>query len=254
MHRRRTLILAILGLVLLALALGLQSVSALSGVPDNTAVASSVVSLSSIKDNTMYEESNLLSNGSGDYFFAGSIIEDGDRRRALVKFDIAGSIPSSAIILSATLRLHVSKHPDSPLAPSPVPFSLHRVLADWGEGTSDALEPGGSGATATEGDATWLYSHYSLTPTQRITWTTPGGDFVPDASASTLVGLQDNYYEWGVSADLTADVGIGSTSQMITTVGCWWVTSPKIKQPDASTPGRTMIYPNDQFYSSTTWR
>src|SRR5262249_4622946 len=84
-------------------------------------------------------------------------------------------------------------------------IELHRALMDWGEGTSDASRAGcgmggeGCGIQATTNDVTWFYRFFSA---QR--WTTPGGDFVATASASTSVGGVGSY-QWrgpGVVADV----------------------------------------------------
>src|SRR5262249_13961615 len=63
--------------------------------------------------------------------------------------------------------------------------TLHRCLADWGEGTSAAS---GTGAPSTPGDATWIHRFFPS-----IFWTNPGGDFSATASASTTVGLEGDY-------------------------------------------------------------
>jgi hypothetical protein len=144
----------------------------------------------------------LYSNGKGEYLFAGAT-QDGELRRGLLKFDIAGNVPVTALIMSATLQVHVSKHPP---VHNPETFSLHRVTAEWGEGTSDAGTPGGFGTTATEGDATWTFSYFSPTPTDRLTWTIPGGDFLPSVSASTVVDTEDQYYTWGPAPGLITDL------------------------------------------------
>src|SRR5207302_1160489 len=78
-------------------------------------------------------------------------------------------------------------------------IALHRALLNWGEGTSNAGTNGGKGAPATTNDVTWFYTFFS---TQ--SWTTPGGDFVATASASTSVNGVGSY-QW-TGAGLTADV------------------------------------------------
>ncbi len=74
---------------------------------------------------------------------------------------------------------------------------------NWGEGTSNAALAGrggeGIGIQATTGDVSWFYTFF---PTQK--WTTPGGDFVAIASASTSVNGVGSY-PW-TGAGLTADV------------------------------------------------
>jgi hypothetical protein len=75
-------------------------------------------------------------------------------------------------------------------------LSLHRLLSDWGEGTSNAGPGGtagsGNGAAATTGDATWRYRFFN---TQDWASFNPavtgsgGGDFVSGASATATVGI-----------------------------------------------------------------
>jgi hypothetical protein len=63
---------------------------------------------------------------------------------------------------------------------------LHRVAADWGEGTS--FQNGGMGAAAMLNDATWLYRFYdSAAPATSPTWTTPGGDYTAAVSATAVI-------------------------------------------------------------------
>lgn len=146
------------------------------------------------KDNTLYESGNgSLSNGAGDYFFVGKT-NSGQIRRGLVAFDLTGKLPVSATIVSATLQLHMSKTSGGQHA-----VSLHRVLADWGQGSSNAASNEGGGVTATSGDATWLHTLFNTT-----LWQTPGGDFVPTTTATVAVADVD-FYRWS-SPGLLADV------------------------------------------------
>jgi hypothetical protein len=64
----------------------------------------------------------------------------------------------------------------------PRAISLHRLLADWGEGLSDAEGNEGGGAPAMTGDATWTFRFYATE-----SWSMAGGDFEPAASASRVV-------------------------------------------------------------------
>jgi hypothetical protein len=155
--------------------------------------AAATVTLTPTKDNTLYEiEDGSISNGKGQHFFTGMTIEP-LRKRGLMAFDLS-SIPAGSSIVSATLRLNMSK-----TIALPEPTSLHHVLADWGEAGSDAPGPEGTGALAQAGDATWLHRFFPST-----FWTTAGGDFSPTPSATTTVGLEDLYF-WsspGMVADL----------------------------------------------------
>ena len=202
MFNRKPLIIAVIVFVLTVIVIGLQSLAVAAETPANRTVTTNVVPLGSVLDTSLYEENGLRSNGKGEYFFAGAT-QGGDLRRGLVKFDIASNVPPNTIIVSATLRLHVSKHP---LEHKPESFTLHRITTEWGEGDSDPIGPEGSGATATEGDATWTFSYFSPTPTERINWTNPGGDFLPAVSASTVIDLENEYYTWGPSREMLADL------------------------------------------------
>ncbi|HEY5657110.1 MAG TPA: multicopper oxidase domain-containing protein, partial [Myxococcota bacterium] len=156
-----------------------------------------VVVIGASQDNTMYAENGGLSNGAGVHFFAGKTngTLGTTLRRGLVAFDVAGALPPGATINSVTLTLFVSRERTQTET-----VFLHRVLADWGEGTSDAAGEEGQGAPATTDDATWTHRFWPGT-----TWSTPGGDFNAAPSASALVGNQNNFYNWS-SAAMAADV------------------------------------------------
>jgi hypothetical protein len=117
------------------------------------------VALTAHKDNTLFEsESNTLSNGAGSFIFAGRTAAKnggGLIRRALLHFNIAENIPASSTIDSVKLTLHMSK-----TTAGDVSLSLHRVLHDWGEGSSNTSANEGGGADATADDATWDYAFF----------------------------------------------------------------------------------------------
>jgi len=153
--------------------------------------------LSPSQDNTLYEDATgSLSNGAGQYFFAGTT-NVGQIRRGLIAFDLSTAISGGSTVLSATLILSMSR---TIIGAQPV--ALHPVLADWGEGSSDADGEEGIGTGSTPGDATWLHTFYNGS-----LWTTAGGDFAATASATTLVGDLGSY-QW-------------SSPQMVTDVQAW---------------------------------
>lgn len=161
------------------------------------ALAQSEVTLTPVKDNTLYEDTTgAVSNGAGDHLFAGQTREE-KKRRALLAFDVAGAVPEGAVLDSVTLTLHMSRTID--VAQS---VALYRVLADWGEGTSNPPENvnEGMGAAATAGDATWIHTFFDTG-----FWQNPGGDFEPEASASVLVD-REGVYTWGSTPEMVADV------------------------------------------------
>jgi hypothetical protein len=153
-----------------------------------------VLQVAPVKDNTLYQSATgSLSNGAGEAFFSGKT-QQGQIRRGLVAFDLSG-IPAGAVITDVSLRLHVSA---AAPAGAPTMVGLHRVLSNWGEGTSFS-DPGGLGAPATPGDATWLHTFFD---TQF--WTNVGGDFAGAASATQNVEIP-GFYTWSGAA-LIADV------------------------------------------------
>jgi hypothetical protein len=156
-----------------------------------------VKSIPPFKDNTMYQEDGTLSNGSGSYVFTGRTNGQGgtESRRALLAFAISDSIAAGAVIDSVELTMHVSKERTNTARAT----ALHRVTADWGEGASNAGDPGGTGTAAVTNDATWTFRFFNTT-----SWGTPGGDFNAVASATTNIGPL-GFYKWK-SSQMKTDV------------------------------------------------
>lgn len=149
-------------------------------------------------DTSIYQDANDLSNGAGVYLFAGRIA-NGLRRRALLRFDDLSAIPDDAIIQEVTLRLSLSRKREEA---GPVTFFLHRVLATWGEATSDAGVPGGMGIAADEGDATWSHRFFP-----DDLWVENGGDYEADSSTSLLVDDVGDY-EWPATERTLSDLAL----------------------------------------------
>ena len=53
-------------------------------------------------------------------------------RRGVLAFDIAGSIPPGSMITAVSLSINMSRSPTD----TAYVVELHKLLADWGEGTS----------------------------------------------------------------------------------------------------------------------
>ncbi|HJN91366.1 MAG TPA: DNRLRE domain-containing protein [Dehalococcoidia bacterium] len=154
-------------------------------------LGSTTIALNPSADNTIYSEAEL-SNGAGQNLFAGRA-NTGNERRALVKFDLA-TIPAGSTIESVELSLTVNK-----TTVGDVPFTLHPLTADWGEGASDAAQNEGRGQAAQPGDATWLQRSTG----QDLPWATAGSDLANQSAAVTIGAEGAVSIE---SAGLTADV------------------------------------------------
>jgi hypothetical protein len=177
------------------LLLALIVAASLLGVP--RLATAQLANLNPVKDNTLYQyvpEDGDLSNALGTHFFAGET-GMGELRRGVLAFDIAGNIPAGSTILGVTLSVNMSRTGLNDART----IELHKMLADWGEGTSQASGDEGMGAPATTNDATWRHRFFDT-----IFWTTEGGDFSATISASQSVGPV-GVYTWS-SSQMRADV------------------------------------------------
>src|SRR6184192_3470112 len=167
--------------------LALMLAAALGGIAPNLARAETI-NINPSKDNTLYEyvpADGDLSNELGLHFFTGETAM-GELRRGVLAFDIAGNVPAGSTITTVTLTMNMSKTPSNTARST----ELHKLLADWGEGTSQASGEEGIGAPATNNDATWRHLFFDT-----IFWTTEGGDFSATVSASQSVGAI-GVYTW----------------------------------------------------------
>jgi uncharacterized repeat protein (TIGR01451 family) len=177
-------------------------------IPGGTTITSlatldPTVSFVAVEDNTLYQvptsdPTQQLSNGAGQHFYVGETSQGANNlRRGALRFDLT-TIPAGSTITGATLTLSMSK-----TRAGAQDISLHQALKSWGEGNSNGALDGhggeGAGVAAATGDATWFYNFFSSQ-----TWSTPGGDFVGAASATTSVGNVGSY-QW-TGAGLLADV------------------------------------------------
>lgn len=158
-----------------------------------------VVSILPSRDNTLINQApgspTIYADGAGAALFSG-VTADNFKRRALIEFDIAGSIPAGATITRVDLTLTCTRTRGGSLA-----LSLYRMTSDWGEGDTNPFGQGGLGAPAVAGDATWNERFFG----SGNTWTTPGGDFVPVVSATRSVS-GTGVYQWTTTPQLVADV------------------------------------------------
>ena len=126
------------------------SATAQAGVRDT-------VYLQALGDLTLYEDTaGGLANGAGQHMFVGrtDVTSGGARRRARIRFDIAGSIPAGAFISEATLTLNMSQtSSDSQLV------ELHSLTSMWTEGPSNPPGGEGGGDTSSSGDIIYMVNH-----------------------------------------------------------------------------------------------
>ncbi|MCG3199249.1 MAG: hypothetical protein GHCLOJNM_03759 [bacterium] len=143
------------------------------------------------EDTTLYSESEN-SNGGGKYLFSDRTAQLRDRR-ALIRFDLSG-FPANGAVQRATLSLYVSLNAGNF---GNVTHTLHRLRMSWGEGEVVAERPppnespGGAGAPAAPGDATWRSNLFGTS-----LWNQPGGDYEAVASATAEVGRLDTLAVW----------------------------------------------------------
>ena len=173
------------------------------GCAGATSASATIINITPSKDNTLYQfdpDEGDHSNGAGFHFFAGEN-GMGELRRGVLAFDVAGTIPAGSTITAVSLTMNMSMTPTGART-----VELHKLLADWGEGTSHAPMGEGDGAPATLNDATWRHRFFDSD-----FWTTQGGDFSATVSASQSVG-GIGQYTWN-SAQMVADAQ-------------WWLDNP----------------------------
>ena len=146
------------------------------------------------KDNTLYEnEFGLLSNGKGQYMFAGTTAGV-QIRRGIISFGVNDFIPPGAVITDVKLVMHMSKT----IALSKR-VKLYKVTKNWGEGNSDAFGEEGGGAASDSADATWAHNFYNTE-----FWNSPGGDYSAVESGQANV-YAIGFYTW-TDPQMIADV------------------------------------------------
>jgi len=128
------------------------------------------VTIEADRDATLIEDPDgAWANGAGPLFVGRTAQPTGARRRAVVRFDVAGALPPRAIVESVELTLVLG--PSNPGGP----IALHRVQADWTEGPT--FSGGGGGRPSQPGDVTWIHTTY---PDDG--WVRPGGHAVARVS------------------------------------------------------------------------
>ncbi len=163
------------------------AVAALSG-----AALADVVVLSPAADTTLFAAAADSSLGASDSMAVGGTAHS-QLGRALIRFDVAHSLPAGAVVTGVRLEFTVVREPAGAVASM---FAVHRMLRSWQEG----LGIGNLGSLAATGDSTWnRRSHPD------VSWTSPGGapgsDYVGVASGEILV---THLRKYSVSSELMA--------------------------------------------------
>jgi hypothetical protein len=137
------------------------------------------VTIAPCRDNTLIESlDGSMSNAGGTRTTCGRN-NSGGKRRAVTAFNVVAAVPAGSTITDVSLRFTLFQASGMS---GDEPHTLHRLDADWGEGTS-AFE-GGMGAPSTPGDATWMHTFYD-----DEFWAVPGGDYDAAASGAAIVGV-----------------------------------------------------------------
>ncbi len=165
------------------------------------------VALVASKDNSIFANNVDNSNGGGAGIFVGTTnsTQSNSVRRGLIEFNIATALPTGATVTEVNLTMYLGQ---ASVASGIRTIDLHRLTADWGEGTvgsdTTSIAGTGTGFPASEGDATWNQRFF-----QQTNWTAPGaeGDYISTISASADVGTSlDTSYTWLSTPTLVADV------------------------------------------------
>jgi len=185
-------------------------VAALILLSGTLVVGAASVTLNPVAD-TFLSENYANHNFGGLPYFNSGTTQNHYNNRGLLRFDLAGAIPSSAKIKSVSLVVECVGSPPPNENPPPARFNLHRALLPWGEGNqtspTNCSSCSGQGAIATTNEATWYFRHAFTTNL----WTVPGGaggaDFVATASSGVTVYTEnESPYAMVSTAQLVADV------------------------------------------------
>ena len=155
-----------------------------TALPTPTAALSNSIKteLKPLKDTTIYSESSKVSNGGGQFIFAGNNNQS-DSRRALIMFDIPSSINSKSQVVNVELSLEMDRAREGAFQ-----VALYKLTNEWSEGSSQGGQGEGAGGTIQGLDATWK---------NRIhpghAWIKRGGDFEIEPSAVSMVKGPGSY-------------------------------------------------------------
>lgn len=182
--------------------LWIAGLSLACGVLAPVALHAATLNLTASADASLMEVADTNNNGGQEFFQCGTT-QNGPRMRSVLRFDVT-ALPTNTMILSAAVVLSVTKLPAEPGAAAP--FSLHRLLRSWSEGTNVGILNIGQGAPAALGDVTWSHANYDTNA-----WGAPGGlpgaDFAAFESGSAFIyDVGGSPYTLGPTTELADDV------------------------------------------------
>ena len=153
------------------------------------------ITLNPVADTSLFEANP--SNNLGHCDLIAGTTREGFKSRALLKFDVAGAIPSNAVINGVILTLKEIKQPSAPKGSA---FDLRRLSVGWTEGTKGMLGNSSHGSAASVGETSWASRMQG-----QSAWGAPGGlagtDFATSPSASEVVSNLTNYVFTNMLAD-----------------------------------------------------
>ena len=124
-------------------------VAAVAGLTQLCLAHTETVSLTPVADTSLFELTPTNNLGAAATLVSGT---NGQlaKSRALIRFDIASTLPTNAIIIAVTLTMTVAALPGGSIS-NETTFALHRMLRPWGEGNKS----GNNGGAGVDGEATW---------------------------------------------------------------------------------------------------
>jgi hypothetical protein len=185
------------------------------GLGLSAARADLMKNLPAVQDATLLGGSDSTTNNSlaDPGMFVGTDGQ-GNAKRGLIEFNIAGAIPANATITGVTLTLTEGQSAGSGGANSgpqgPQTITLFDETQSWGQPTNVAgatsFGGNGHGKAPANGDATWNYAFYNSTPANATAWTVAGGNWTTSSTAiATNTGVTTTLqaYTWSSTAMIT---------------------------------------------------
>jgi hypothetical protein len=169
--------------------------AAVFGLVLGCGVRAATVTLRPVADTSLHEQVPENNLGRSPTILAGTTAQ-GNRTRALLRFDPLAGLPPRAIVRSARLELVLTANASG--GAGSLGIRIHRMGSSWVEGS----KTGNSGEPAAPGEPTWKWSSSPGTA-----WGNPGASPGADYAASTsatgsVAGLGTWSWEGGLADDV----------------------------------------------------